>query len=366
VRNFVAVGSWVSILWKVKIRHLPLTWPVAVNTVLALLCSLWQSHLTHLTCHVYDARRCVLIQQTNHSWHTWLSPLWCTKVCSHTTDKSQLTHLTCHVYDARRCVFIQQTITVDTPDCHLYDAQRCVLIQETITADTPDLSPLWCTKVCSHTTDKSQLTHLTCHVYDAQRCVLIQQTITADTPDLSRLRCTKVCFHTTDNHSWHPWLVTSTMHEGVFSYNRQSQLTPLTCHRYDARRCVLIQQTNHSWHTWLVTSTMHEGVFSYNRQITADTPDLSPLQCTKVCSHTTVKSQLTHLTCHVYDARRCVLIQQTNQSWHTCSDRRFDIQRLFDINGRRETRQLMLVASICIQRQLILVCCWLYTHTSAN
>ena len=134
-----------------------------------------------------------------------------------------------------------------------------------ITADTPDF-----------------------HLYDARRCVLIQQT----------------------NHSWHTWLVTSTMHEGVFSYNRQSQLTPLTvtstmhkgvfsykrqsqlthltCHLYDARRCVLIQQTNHSWHTWLVTSTMHKGVFSYNRQ-----------------------SQLTHLTCHVYDARRCVFIQQT-------------------------------------------------------
>jgi len=33
VRNFVAIGSWVSILWGVKIRHLPLTWPVAVNTL---------------------------------------------------------------------------------------------------------------------------------------------------------------------------------------------------------------------------------------------------------------------------------------------------------------------------------------------
>ena len=41
MRNFVAVGSWVSILWGVKIRHLPLTWPVAVNTVLALPRSLW-------------------------------------------------------------------------------------------------------------------------------------------------------------------------------------------------------------------------------------------------------------------------------------------------------------------------------------
>jgi len=41
VRNFVAVGSWVSILWGVKIRHLPLTWLVAVNTVLALPRSLW-------------------------------------------------------------------------------------------------------------------------------------------------------------------------------------------------------------------------------------------------------------------------------------------------------------------------------------
>jgi len=41
VRNFVAVGSWVSILWGVKIRYLPLTWPVAVNTVLALPRSLW-------------------------------------------------------------------------------------------------------------------------------------------------------------------------------------------------------------------------------------------------------------------------------------------------------------------------------------
>ena len=29
-----AVSSWVSILWWVKIRHLPLTWPVAVNTQL--------------------------------------------------------------------------------------------------------------------------------------------------------------------------------------------------------------------------------------------------------------------------------------------------------------------------------------------
>jgi len=36
-----AVSSWVSILWWVKIRHLPLTWPVVVNTVLALLRSLW-------------------------------------------------------------------------------------------------------------------------------------------------------------------------------------------------------------------------------------------------------------------------------------------------------------------------------------
>jgi len=41
VRNFVAVGSWVSNLWGVKIRHLPLTWLVAVNTVLALPRSLW-------------------------------------------------------------------------------------------------------------------------------------------------------------------------------------------------------------------------------------------------------------------------------------------------------------------------------------
>ena len=41
MRNFVAVGSWVSILWGVKFRHLPLTWPVAVNTVLALPRSLW-------------------------------------------------------------------------------------------------------------------------------------------------------------------------------------------------------------------------------------------------------------------------------------------------------------------------------------
>ena len=39
--DFVAVGSWVSILWGVKIRYLPLTWPVAVNTVLALPRSLW-------------------------------------------------------------------------------------------------------------------------------------------------------------------------------------------------------------------------------------------------------------------------------------------------------------------------------------
>ena len=43
MRNFVAVGSWVSILWGVKIRHLPLTWLVAVNTVLALPRSLWLS-----------------------------------------------------------------------------------------------------------------------------------------------------------------------------------------------------------------------------------------------------------------------------------------------------------------------------------
>jgi len=31
-----AIGSAVPILYWVKIRHLPLTWPVAVNTVLAL------------------------------------------------------------------------------------------------------------------------------------------------------------------------------------------------------------------------------------------------------------------------------------------------------------------------------------------
>ena len=80
-----------------------------------------------------------------------------------------------------------------------------------------------------------------------------------------------------DNHTWHTWLVTSTMHEGVFSYNRQitadtpAQLTHLICHLYDAR-----------------------GELIYNRQITADTPDF-----------------------HLYDARRCVLIQQTNHSWHT-------------------------------------------------
>jgi len=41
VRNFVAVGSWVSILWGVKFRHLPFTWAVAINTVLALPRSLW-------------------------------------------------------------------------------------------------------------------------------------------------------------------------------------------------------------------------------------------------------------------------------------------------------------------------------------
>ena len=42
---FVAVGSWVSILWGVKIHHLPLTWLVAVNTVLALPRSLWYMFL---------------------------------------------------------------------------------------------------------------------------------------------------------------------------------------------------------------------------------------------------------------------------------------------------------------------------------
>jgi len=47
VRNFIAIGSWVSILWGVKIRHLPLTWPVAVNTVLALPRSLWYCQPLH-------------------------------------------------------------------------------------------------------------------------------------------------------------------------------------------------------------------------------------------------------------------------------------------------------------------------------
>jgi len=41
--NFVAVSSGVSILYGVKIHHLPLTWPVVVNKVLALL-HRWEKH----------------------------------------------------------------------------------------------------------------------------------------------------------------------------------------------------------------------------------------------------------------------------------------------------------------------------------
>jgi len=216
------------------------------------------------------------------------------EVSSYTTDKSQLTHLTFTSMMHEGVFSYNRQITADTPDL---SRLRCTKVCFHTTDNHswhPWLSPLRCTKVCSHTRDNhswhtwlvTSMMHEGVFSYNRQ--------ITADTPDLSRLRCTKVCSHTTDNHSWHTWLVTSTMHEGVFSYNRQSQLTPLTCHLYDARRCVFIQQT-----------------------ITVDTPNLSPVRCTKVCSHTTDKSQLTHLTCHVYDARRCFLIQQTNHSWHT-------------------------------------------------
>jgi len=209
-------------------------------------------------CHVYDARRCVLIQQTITVDTPDLSPLRCTKVCSHTTDNHSW-----HTW-----------LVTSTMHEGVFSYNR------QITADTPELSPLRCTKVCFSYNRQSQLTHLTCHLYDARMCVLIQQTITVDTPDLSPLRCTKVCFHTTDNHSWYTWLVTSMMHERVFSYNRQITADTPDLSRLWCTRCALIQQT-----------------------ITADTPDLSPLWCTNVCSHTTDKSQLTHLTCHVYDAR---------------------------------------------------------------
>ena len=151
-----------------------------------------------------------------------MSRLRCTKVCSHTTDNHSW-----HTW-----------LVTSTMHEGVFSYNR------QITADTPELSPLRCTKVCFSYNRQSQLTHLTCHLYDARMCVLIQQTITVDTPDLSPLRCTKVCFHTTDNHSWYTWLVTSMMHERVFSYNRQITADTPDLSRLWCTRCALIQQIN--------------------------------------------------------------------------------------------------------------------------
>ena len=99
--------SWVSILWGVKIHHLPLTWPVAVNTVLALPHSLWFYVIVCICCKIWgETRLCpvTFLIRCIFGWHLG-QPANNTKLLRHNICRRYLTCVIVHLWTSAYTLF---------------------------------------------------------------------------------------------------------------------------------------------------------------------------------------------------------------------------------------------------------------------